>query len=93
MTEPEIYHSLIKCYLSDESIFTSIGISNPIRKILNQRYRREIMDKTIQPIENCEHKKDYWEEALKWPLGREQRKELAIGLYYLASVAHRYQSS
>ena len=83
--ETEILDGLCKRVIN-EGLFQSLAYSHPLRELVNTRYRMAVNRKEIEPIEKCENKKEYWEEALKHDLPRESRIEMAKAMYYLSSL-------
>lgn len=64
-------------------LFERINYDNAGRKIVVWRYRMAVNRKEIVPIEQCDNKAEYWEEALKYDRDRQTRIEIAKALYYL----------
>ena len=83
-----VYERIKLCangYLRNGGIFESMGCKS-IRGMLYWGYQIAVHTKEIEPIENSQHKIEFWEEAIKWDISREERIKLAKGLYFLASL-------
>jgi hypothetical protein len=83
-SEQKWYIDMTDRYIRD-CLEATLALSNPIRQICNQAYRIEVKLGRIQPIEKAANKEEFWNEALNYDLTRQQRIELAISLYYMAS--------